>query len=122
QRKVLHRSLGRGRRAGIGNHVMELVVQAREGVSLSVSTAPQPMLRPARAEAAAVEIYVRYADQAVGTEKYLGAVRPGGTLTVEYNPDRDRDLVLAKIARSGRGVPDVGQMLDAEMLALPINR
>jgi hypothetical protein len=104
----------------MSDHV--LILQAREGRTLSLSTVPQPMLRPVRAEAAAVQLFVRYAAEPVGTEKYLGAVQPGGTLTVEYNPDRDRDLVISQIPVSVDGVPAYGQMLDAESIALTVNR
>lgn len=104
----------------MSDHV--LIVQAREGHTLSVSTVPQPFLRKVNAEAAQVEIFVRYADEPVGTEQSLGTVMPGQTLVREYNPDRDRDLVISKIVRADDGTPDVGQMLDADSVALPINR
>jgi hypothetical protein len=100
----------------------ELRVEARAGVALVVSTEAQPLLRQAKVEAAVVQLYARYADEPVGTDQYLGAVMPGGTLVREYNPERDRDLVISKISHSIEGVPDVAQMLDAESVLLPINR
>ncbi|MEO7508552.1 MAG: hypothetical protein ABIZ95_15020, partial [Pyrinomonadaceae bacterium] len=43
-------------------------------------------------------------------------------LVTDFNPDRDRDLRIYKIARSVEGVPDVAQLLDAESVLLEVNR
>jgi hypothetical protein len=101
---------------------LELLLQPRPGVALVLATVPQPALRPARAPAAAVDIYLGYADDEFGRAQLLGTVRPGTTLVREYEPDRDRDLRLHQIPRAADGTPAVGQLLDADTVELPVNR
>lgn len=100
----------------------ELRVEARRGVALVVSTVPQPLLRTATEETAAVEIYVGYDGEDPAKAQLLGSVAPGGTLVREYNPDGDADLRLYQRRLTVTGVPDVAQLLDAESIKLEINR
>ncbi|MEO7509330.1 MAG: hypothetical protein ABIZ95_18940 [Pyrinomonadaceae bacterium] len=101
---------------------MELRVEARKGVALVVSTVPQPALRKPTVEAALVDIYVGYEGEDIGQARLVGTVAPGGKLVTDFNPDRDRNLRIYKIARSVEGVPDVAQLLDAESVLLEVNR
>lgn len=101
---------------------MELRVEARLGVALAVSTVAQPLLRTATKETTLVEVWVGYDDENPNLAQMLGVVPPGGTLVREWNPDRDRNLRLYQRRLTDDGIPDVGQLLDAESVALPINR
>lgn len=101
---------------------LTLIVQARRGVSLSVSTVPQPFLRRATEKTTAVEIWCGYDGEDPAKAQLLGSVTPGGTLVREWNPDHDRDLRLFQRRFTIEGIPDVAQLLDAESIALPIKR
>lgn len=101
---------------------MELVVSTRRGIALSVGVTPQPFLRRATAETELVEVWVGYDGDDPAKAQLLGTVVPGSTLVREWNPDRDRDLRLYQRRLTGEGVPDVGQLHDAESVRLPIKR
>jgi hypothetical protein len=102
--------------------MLSLVVQARRGVSLSVSTVPQPFLRTPTEETALVEFWIAYDGDDPSQAEKLGAVPPGALLVREYNPEQDKALRVWQRRLTVNGTPDVGQLLDAESIALPIKR
>lgn len=100
-----------------------LLLKKIVGANLVLRDQSQPLYRlPVTQEAALVEVWMGFADEALGQAELLGTVAPGQTLVRDLNPDFDRDRRLYLVSRGVDGARDVSLLSEAVTTLLEMRR